>query len=79
LQTLVKYELPAAEAGLRFAEMNLDQARANVPEAPKLGVAMTNSLLALNRLQATRHAIYLEKLQLERGVRAADLSSGFGR
>lgn len=63
---LIRYAVPAAEIDLRLAEARLDQARSNEPGAPRLGKAMTDSLLASGALHAAQNQLHLEQLRLMR-------------
>lgn len=65
---LRRYAIPAAESELQLAELRLDQARGKEPGAPRLGQAMTDSLLAVGALQATQNKLYLEQLRLKRSA-----------
>jgi len=61
---LSRYAIPAAEIELRLAEVRLDQARNNEPGAPRLGKAMTDSLLAAGAVRAGQNQLHLEQLRL---------------
>lgn len=63
---LLSYAIPALEKELELAEFRLDQARNNEPGAPRLGQAMTDSLLAAGAVQAMRNQLHLEQLHLNR-------------
>ena len=63
---LSRYAIPAAEIELRLAEVRLDQSRSNEPGAPRLGKAMTDSLLAAVAVRATQNQLHLEQLRLMR-------------
>lgn len=70
---LQRYAIPALESELELAEFQLDQARSNKPGAPRLGHAMTDSLLAGSAVQAMQNQLRLEQLRLNGNIEATSL------
>ncbi len=60
---LQRYRIPAARAHLRLAEAELDLARSGAPGAPRLGDAMTRSLLAAGALRFSEGLLALDAIR----------------